>query len=246
MKPDIRRFAPFGLYISIIAALVSIGLFIVYRQFDLKLQISLGLIIIGLAVFALLDPHRAQKALTGRQARYGSNAAVLSIAFVGIIIVINYFVYNHSKSWDLTEDKQFTLAPETVETLKTLPDPVHAKAFFTKGAYALETARSLLEQYELKSDGKFSYEIVDPDANPALAEQAKITRDGTIVLSMLDHQEPVTTITEQELTGALVRLMNPEKRAVYFISGHGELNLDDTGQELIALLNERSKVKIMW
>ncbi len=243
MKPDMRRFAPGGLYISIIAALVSIGLFIIYRQFDLKLQISFGLIIIGLALFALLDPDRARIALTGRQARYGSNVLVLSIAFLGIIIVINYFVFSHSKRWDLTEDKQFTLTPETQETLKSLPESVNAQAFFTKGAYSLETARSLLEQYESLGEGKFTFEIVDPDANPALAEQAKITHDGTIVLTMEGRQEPVTTVSEQELTGALVRLLNPEKREVFFISGHGELSLDGSGQDTIEYLKRTLESK---
>lgn len=243
MEPGIRRFAPLGLIISIIAAIVSIGLFIVYRQFDLKLQISLGVVVIGIALFALIDPDRARKALTGRQARYGSNALILSLAFLGILVVINYFVFNHTRRWDLTEDQQFTLAPETEETLMSLPEPVEAKAFFTKGAYNLETARSLLEQYKLKGDGKFSFEIVDPDENPALAEKAKITRDGTIVIHMLDRQEPVTTITEQEITGALVRLMNPEKREVYFTSGHGELNLDETGQDSISILKRTLESK---
>jgi len=89
MKTEWRRFAPIGLYLALIATLVSIGLYIVQREFNLYLQISLGLIVVGLALFALLDPERVRQLLTGRQARYGSNAFVLSLAFVGIVVVLH-------------------------------------------------------------------------------------------------------------------------------------------------------------
>lgn len=242
MKPEWRRFAPLGLYLALVAALASFGLFIVYRQFNLSLQISLGLIVVGLALFALLDPDRARQIITGRQARYGSNALVLSLAVIGVAVVINYLVFNNTRRWDLTENKQYTLAPETLDTLAKLEQPVKAVGFFTKRTNS-DQARSLLEQYRYHSAGKFEFEFVDPDANPALAEAAKITRDGTIVLSMNGQQEPVTQASEQQITGAIVRLLNPVKRAVYFLSGHGERSIDQAGQETFSLLKRTLESK---
>lgn len=235
MSTNWRRFARFGLYLALLAILFSIGWYIVQRQFDLVLQISLGLIVIGLALYALLDPENVRQQLTGRQARYGSNALVLTVAFIGILVVINYLVFKNTKRWDLTEGKQYTLTKETIDTLGKLTQPVHATAFFTKQTPS-DQARSLLDQYKFNSKGKFDYEFIDPNANPTAAAQAKITRDGTIVLNMSGHQEPVTTVSEQELTGGLVRLLNPEKRAVYFLTGHGERSPDGTGQESYATL----------
>ncbi|MEW5869513.1 MAG: Gldg family protein [Chloroflexota bacterium] len=233
MKPEWRRFAPLGLYLALLAVLVSAGLYIVLREWGLPLQISLGLIVVGLALFAFLDPDRVRMAFTGRQARYGSNALVLTVAFVGILVLINYFVYQNSKRWDLTEDKQYTLTQETLDTLKSLPEPVQAVAFFTS-SYNPDQAKSLLEQYKYNADGKFDYEFVDPNDNPVAAEEAKISRDGTIVLKMGGNQEPVTMASEQELTGAIVRLMSPEKRHVYFLTGHGEYSPTDTGDRAYA------------
>ena len=228
MKPEWHRFAPLGLYLALLAALFSIGYYIVQREFNLYLQIGLGLVVVGLAVYAFLDPSRVRDAFAGRQARYGSNALVLTIAFVGITVVVNYLVYQNSKRWDLTEDKQFTLAQETIDTLKSLPEPVSAVAFFTASTPS-DSAKGLLDQYKFYSDGKFDYQFIDPNDNPVAAEQAKITRDGTIALKMGEDQELVTVSSEQELTGGLVRLLNPEKRPIYFLTGHGEYNPDDTG-----------------
>ncbi len=230
MKPEWRRFAPFGLYLAILAGLVSFGLYFVQRQFNLALQISLSLIIVGLAVWVILDPQKVRQFLTGRQARHGSNALLLGIAFVGIVVMINYLVYTNNQRWDLTEDKQYTLAPETLNTLNSLPESVMAQAFYSSRT-SVDRPKELLEQFKLNSKGKFDYEVIDPDADPVRATNAKITQDGTIVLVMGDRQQPVRFASEQEVVSGLVRLMNPEARVVYFLTGHGEYSPDDTGQQ---------------
>jgi len=232
-RQTMTRYAPIGLYIAVLAAVVSAGLYIVQREWNLALQISLGLIVVGLAIFVFLDPDRVRRALTGRQARYGSNALVLTIAFIGILVVVNVLAYQNGKRWDLTEDKQFTLAPETLDTLQSLPEKVTATAFFTQRVPS-DTAKGLLDQYKFNSNGNFDYTFVDPEADPLAAQSANITRDGTVVVRMGDQQESVTTVTEQELTGALVHLINPTSESIYFLIGHGEYSPDDTGDQSLS------------
>lgn len=227
-----RKYAPWGLALAGLAALGAAGMYIVFRQFNLTVQILLGLIVVGLALFVILDPDRTRSLLTGRQARYGSNALVLSLAFIGILVVANLLASGNPKRWDLTEDKSFTLADETIATLEKLPGTVTATAFFTKNMDTTN-ASGLLEQYAYYGKDKFSYSFVDPDADPIAAQTAGISRDGTVVLNMGDPNAggqtlQVTTVSEQELTSGLVRLMNPQASAVYFLTGHGEYSPDDT------------------
>lgn len=227
---QIKRFAPIGLYVAILAALVSGGLYIVQRSFNLPLQISLALIVVGLAAYALMDPHHLRELLTGRQARYSSNAVVLTIAFIGIVIVINYLAYKNPVRWDLTEDKQHTLSKETLETLNSLKEPVKVEAYFSS-RMSNQTAQDLLDSFQYNSNGNLSYEFVDPEEDPVRAQSAQVTRDGTIVLTQADRSEQITFTEEQELTSALIRLSNPGTRAVYFLIGHGEYNPDDAGDQ---------------
>ena len=95
MNPKWRRFAPLGLWLAISAAVASIVIYILQREWNLPLQISLGLVVIGLALFGILDPGRVRVLLTGRTARYGSNAVILVIAFLGILVVVKYYGYNN-------------------------------------------------------------------------------------------------------------------------------------------------------
>lgn len=221
VKSSLRRFAPFGLYLALAAALAAGGLFIVQHEFNLYLKICLGLVVIGLALFAILDPVKVRESLTGRQARYGSNALIIVLAFVGIVVVVNYIAYAYPKRWDLTGDKQHTLAKETIQMLQALPQKVTAVAFFSP-QYSSDQAKSMLEDFKYNSNGNFDYKFVDPVANPVAAQNAKITQDGTIVLEMGGKQDQVTVLTEQDLDTGLIKLTNPGPRTVYFLTGHGE------------------------
>jgi ABC-type uncharacterized transport system involved in gliding motility auxiliary subunit len=183
------------------------------------LYIGIAVIVLGLATYAMMEPGNVRRFFTGRQARYGSNTLIMTLAFAGIIFVANYIVYQNPKSWDLTEDKSHTLAPETLQALATLPNPVKAVAFF---AAPSNTAEQLLKDFKTNSNGKFDYQFVNPDLNPIAARQAGITGDGKIMLVMGDHKEIASYASETELTRSLIRLISPGERIVYFLTGHGE------------------------
>ena len=130
MMKDSRRFAPLGLVLSGLALLTIIGVIIIYtfnavglytppdtELLNRILIVASALFIVGFAIYALLNPDRVRTILTGRQMRYGSNSAILFIAFTGILVVINILVQQYPQRWDVTEDKQHTLAPETIQAL---------------------------------------------------------------------------------------------------------------------------------
>jgi len=193
--------------------------------------VSAGLAILALAVYVVLEPERIRQAITGRQARYGSNAFVISVAFLVILGLANSMMidtnnrFNLDKRWDLTENKVNTLAPETLEALKTLPEPVSAVAFYSAGL-PTDSATELLGKFKASSNGKFDYKFVNPDTDPVAAREAGVTGDGKIMLVMGKRKEIAAFASETELTKTLIRLTNPEPRAVYFLTGHGEGSLE--------------------
>lgn len=171
-----------------------------------------------------------RRALTGRQARYGSNTLIVTIAVLGILGVITFLAYKNDKRWDLTEDKKNSLAPETLNTLTKLTGPVSIEAFYTKRTSS-ESARLLLDNYVRNSKGKLSYKFIDPESNPITAQNENVTQDGTLVIKMGDHKQQVTITDEQRLTSALVKLISGETKIVYFLTGHGEKSPEASGDQ---------------
>lgn len=230
MKAEWRKFAPISLILSLAAAVFSIGYYFVFRKFDIPLQISLTLIVVFAAMFAVLDPEKVRSFFTGRQVKYGSNFVIFTIAVVGILVVINYLGYKYSTKWDLTENKDNTLAPETIQALKTLSSPVTALAFFSP-QYPHDQANSLLSNLKDNSGGKFDYKFVDPVGDPISANKYGVTTDGTIVLTSNNQTQQVKIASEEEIVTGLIKLINPTTHAVYFLTGHGEhdpMTSDDT------------------
>lgn len=211
--------------------LLTIGMFTgaTTETLNRGLLISAGFTVLALAVYVALEPEKTRRAITGRQARYGSNAFIMSVAFVFILGLANVMVanpkYNIDKRWDVTQDKKNTLALETLEALKTLPEPVSAVAFYSSGL-STASADELLSNFKVNSNGKFEYKFVNPDTDPVAAREAGVTGDGKIMLVMGDHKEIAAFASETELTKSLIRLINPAPRAVYFLTGHGEAALE--------------------
>ncbi|MBE0680565.1 MAG: GldG family protein [Anaerolineales bacterium] len=196
---------------------------------NLPLQISVGVLVIGLAAYAILSPDSVRRFFTGRQARYGSNSLILTLAVLGIIFVANYLVFNNPKSWDLTADKSNTLSDQSLQILATLPEKVTATAFYTS-SLDTSSAEELLLKFKTNSKGKFDYSFVNPDTNPVAAREAGITGDGKVMLQMGETKEIASFVTEEELARTMIRLISPEARAVYFLQGHGEPGLDGGGE----------------
>lgn len=246
MKPEWRKFAPICLFVSLAAIVFSGSYYFIFRKLDIPLQIGLAFVIIGIAFFAVLDPEKVRTFFTGRQIKYGSNFLVFAIAVIGILAVVNFLANRYSIKWDLTEDKTNTLAPETIEALKSLPEKVDAIAFFSP-QFPKEQAESLLTNLKSNSSGNFDFQFIDPVADPLTANKYEITTDGSIVLTMDDRKEQIKLATEEEIVTSIIKLMNPTQHAVYFLTGHGErdpLGTDDNSYSQVKSVLESKNYRI--
>ena len=157
----------------------------------------------------------------------GANLALYTLIGIAIIVLVNWFVNNHNKSWDLTPNKEYSLSPQSIKILKGLKQNVTIYAFDRKDAFSRR--RDLLGEYESASN-RVAVHYVDPDRQPALAKQYGIQTYGTIeVVSGTRHFQAQST-NEEGVTNALIRVLMGEK-TVYFMDGHGERSIDDTGRE---------------
>jgi ABC-type uncharacterized transport system involved in gliding motility auxiliary subunit len=244
-KTDMQRYAFVALIISGLALLATAAIWFLIGLNRMELfnigdlekwkmagWISLALVVIGIAAYGIIDPDQVRRFFSKRQTRYGSNSLILALAVIGILFVANMLVFQNPDAFgfpiDMTEGQTNTLAPETLQALETLPGKVTAIAFFS-GRMDSSAASELLMKYKVNSNGKFDYRFADPDQDPVAAREAGITGDGKILLRLGDKQEIVSYADESEITGALIRLISPEARAVYFMTAHGEADITGAG-----------------
>ncbi len=184
---------------------------------------------------------------TGKRALAGVNFAVYTAVVIAILVVVNVFVNrNFDRRWDLTPNKKYTLSPQTVKLLKGLDHDITIYDFDRQGGP--QSAHDLLNNYAAESR-RLTVSYIDPVRDPALARQMEVRSEGTVIVASGNRHFQAQTVDEEGVTNALIRVLKGEK-AVYFIQGHGERNLEgsdgtDFSDIKSALGNENYQVKTL-
>ena len=161
----------------------------------------------------------------------GANSVVIIGLVAAVLIVVNALAAYRDARWDWSETHRFTLAPQTIGLLNQLSQEVTIYAFVQKGSDEERLATDLLETYRTQSP-KIRYHALDPDQHPAQAKEFGVNQYGTLVVTTANgRQARGTAITESEVTGALLRALREHGQSVYFLEGHGEHELTDSGKE---------------
>jgi len=154
-----------------------------------------------------------------RAARYGTLSLLSVLIVLGILVAINYIGARQNKRWDLTVNKQFSLSDQTRSVLQKLDSPLQIMVFDKEDGF--QRFKDKLREYEYSSK-QVSTEYVDPDKKPTIASQNQVQQYGTILLKYKGRSERVTTDTEQDITTAIIKVVQGQQKKVYFTQGHGE------------------------
>jgi len=102
----------------------------------------------------------------------------ISIALVfGIVILLNIISDDLFVRFDFTDNKQYTLSEATENLLKNLDEPITVQAYFSQDlppniAGVRRDFKDLLIEYSNRSNGKFVYDIKDPNTEESIEKEA--------------------------------------------------------------------------
>jgi ABC-type uncharacterized transport system involved in gliding motility auxiliary subunit len=223
-----RRLTDWAFYLGLVALAVAvIQPFALPRQGRLWwpfVSVGVGLVVIS----ALPWLANARRSVGARTLSYGLNAAVSIVLVLGVIGFVEALSARHSARVDLTENRRHSLSPQTVQVLRGLKTEVNGVGFFRSDQPGKRVAEDLFKQYAAQAGKKFTWKIVDPDRDPALARRYGIESYGTIVLETKTRSEKVLDAEEEKLTNGLVKVTREGKRTIYVMQGHGEHELGNT------------------
>jgi ABC-type uncharacterized transport system involved in gliding motility auxiliary subunit len=173
--------------------------------------------------------------MKARQTKFGVYALIYTLIVVMIVSGVNFLANRYNKTFDATSTKKFTLSDQTLKIAKNLKEPVTI-TYWDK-ATSFQGAHDLLDRYKNLSP-KIDVEYMDADKKITQAKAAGIKTYGTIVINVGNKQEEAKSLSEEEVTGALVRAMKGGARTACFLLGAGEHALDDSGNDGASKLKE--------
>jgi ABC-type uncharacterized transport system involved in gliding motility auxiliary subunit len=152
---------------------------------------------------------------------------LLAIVFIAILVGISLIVHRFPWRLDLTQGKKHSISSQSQKIVKNLRQEVWIRAFFQEGNPAKKNAQALFETYSY-TNPRIHYQFIDPDRQPALAQQYGVRNYGALTLESAGKTRNVTAADEEGITNGLLRLMQNKVKKVVFLTGHGEKNLQDS------------------
>jgi ABC-type uncharacterized transport system involved in gliding motility auxiliary subunit len=146
---------------------------------------------------------------------------------LAVVCILYSLALQHNQRFDVTQAKRFTLAEQSVKLVQGLQYPIKVVGFYSLAERDRETFTDLIKQYAQHTD-KLSYEVIDPDRQPAVAKQYDITAYNTVVVEGNGKKEKISRVEESALTNAILKVTRTTKKVVYFVTGHGEPALTDS------------------
>lgn len=182
-----------------------------------------------------------------RRLKYGTNAVLLTVSVLGILVISYVFINRMHWRLDFTANRSFSLSQQTRDVLDSLDEKVMVRAFFRKQGdidqtYIRRRVDDVLREYEEFSP-HIDYQMIDPDLDVEETLSYGINNDGTIVFRSAQQRKDISQsalfnypsleedslplfVGESLFTNALLAVTQQTAPAVCFLSGHGELPTD--------------------
>ncbi|MDD5065755.1 MAG: GldG family protein [bacterium] len=179
------------------------------------------------------------------------------LVILAIFIMVNVISNKRFLRWDITESRRYTLSPHTRNLLKQLEQGKKQikVLFFRTEVPLIESVDDLLKEYKARCP-IIEFEYIDPDKAPQRAKEYNIRSInvpygnyklyGTIIILSAGLKESIDVVKvdyrqaggnyqpylklldnlEKDISSAFLRITKSKKK-IYFIYGHGEVDLDD-------------------
>ncbi|AEB07931.1 GldG family protein [Desulfobacca acetoxidans] len=167
------------------------------------------------------DPSSRKKLL------YGSGSAAAVLIVLAILVFLALLAERYPWRLDLTADKSQSLSIITKNKLAEVKEPLKLTAFLPEGQSDRQAAKEVLDSYQYQNR-QLSVRIVDPERQPLEAQQAGYRQPGNVLLEYQGRRQLANAATEENLTNAIRKLLHPQSKKVYFLTGHGERGLKES------------------
>ena len=193
--------------------------------------------VVYFASWIVLGLAAATASLAGRRLaggrRLGRWAPVLVLA--ALLLVMDAISARAPHRLDLTRNKRYSLAPQTVQVLDVLDVDVHVTAFYQPLDPSRKAAEVMLSSFTDRSD-RISYDVVNPDVELSRVREMGVSTARAVVVEGAGRRRELLDPDESTLINAVFRVMVGHAPVVYHLQGHGEHRLDDDERNGFAAL----------
>jgi ABC-type uncharacterized transport system involved in gliding motility auxiliary subunit len=217
-------------------------------DFPYSTQILWGVFAIFVGLAAYIERANLLDFLSLKTTKHGMNMGSAILLMMVLLIAINYISVSRDKKWDLTQEKLNSLSPQSIQIIRGLDKELKIIGFFKDDEPQIVQTKNVFTdiaermKYENK---KVTYEIYDPDKRPDLKAKYNVSAMGDVVIMYDGKQKLVSIINmlqpeqaEETLINNVFILSTSNGKAVYFLAGHNEMDINNEASDGISYLKK--------
>jgi ABC-type uncharacterized transport system involved in gliding motility auxiliary subunit len=177
---------------------------------------------------------------TMRTTKHGLNmGAVIVIALIGLTCV-NILAVRYNKKFDWTSEQLNSLSDQSIKAVQALQQETQLVLLYRNDEQGGESIQKSVKDLALmyrSASNKITFTSHNAIVDPASAQQYDYSAGPFALFAQQgDRKLKIDQPTEEGVTQALIKLTRAQKKTVYFVTGHGERDLDATDADGLSFL----------
>lgn len=145
---------------------------------------------------------------------------ILLAAVIGFLVLA--IAWSNNVTFDMTPTRDHTLSDQAQRTARRLERDVRITVFYNSQEQGrVREMKDMLRRFADQS-GHITFRMVDLDRSPMLANQYNVVNYNTAIVESGEQRLPVRNVGEDDVTTALIKLIEGRQRVAVFAVGHGE------------------------
>lgn len=195
------------------------------------LWVPLALFLITFAAGMIADYKFFVEFLTMKTTKKGMNMGIVIVLSLILLVSVNFLAVKNNKIFDLTEEKLFSLSPQSIQVLNQIKNQTVSVKVFYRGNNQNDLSlkkqfADMLTLYKAQTSSLNSH-FYNAYVHSSEASKYLNKNDGfTVLVEKKDIKIRVKDpFGEEQLTNALVKDLKKDKKTIYFVTGHGERSI---------------------
>ncbi len=153
------------------------------------------------------------------------NALASTLLLAVVLVGANWLAARHHHTFDLTSNRSNSLSDQTLKTLDRVPSNLRFTYFYAT-AQSDPNIQNLLGAYA-RASNRVRVEVVS-----ALREPSRVPRGfngAPLIVAQFEGAktgaapQEISVPDESNVTSAILKILDPKARTLYFLQGHGEV-----------------------
>ncbi len=167
---------------------------------------------------------------------------LMLLILIAALLGIYQLAARYPAQWDTTQNALNSLEQGSVDVLHQLDEPLTLTVYIAEQDAQMGDVRKWVREFVAlyqRYKPELRLVFVDPVKEPEATRHSGIRGNGEMVVEYAGRKEHLTTLNEQTLTSALLRLAHGKQQLLMYVNGHGERKLDGAANHDLGEFGQR-------